>query len=149
MKNFTKQNFKTNPLWIRLIIMTFMLLAGSSSAWGKFEITSASICVNGTWYDVTGSDIALGEVDKAPVINSAWIKINRSGGNGCSGILSYRLGSNGSENSQGLNWNSENNSIQLWMTENFNKDINSIHKTAQKRGPCLRGRRSILACPDH
>ena len=33
MKNFTKQNFKTNPLWIRLLIMTFMLLAGSSSAW--------------------------------------------------------------------------------------------------------------------
>ncbi|MED9995537.1 MAG: hypothetical protein UFP03_01945 [Paludibacteraceae bacterium] len=34
MKNFTKQNFKTNPLWIRLLIMAFMLLAGSSSAWG-------------------------------------------------------------------------------------------------------------------
>ena len=33
MKNFTKQNFKTNPLWIRLLIMTFMLLAGSGSAW--------------------------------------------------------------------------------------------------------------------
>ena len=33
MKNFTKQNFKTNPLWIRLLIMTFMLVAGSSSAW--------------------------------------------------------------------------------------------------------------------
>ena len=35
MKNFTKQNFKTNPLWIRLLIMAFMLLAGSSSAWAK------------------------------------------------------------------------------------------------------------------
>ena len=35
MKNFTKQNFKTNPLWIRLLIMAFMLLLGSSSAWGK------------------------------------------------------------------------------------------------------------------
>ena len=33
MKNFTKQNFKTNPLWIRLLIMAFMLLAGSGSAW--------------------------------------------------------------------------------------------------------------------
>lgn len=33
MKNFTKQNFKTNPLWVRLIIMAFMLLIGSSSAW--------------------------------------------------------------------------------------------------------------------
>ena len=34
MKNFTKQNFKTNPLWIRLLIMTFMLLAGAGNAWG-------------------------------------------------------------------------------------------------------------------
>ena len=33
MKNFTKQNFKTCPLWIRLLIMTFMLLIGTSSAW--------------------------------------------------------------------------------------------------------------------
>ena len=127
MKNFTN-NFKqfTSRLSARWLIMALMLLVGTSSAWAKFEINSASICVNGTWHDVTGSDIALGEVDKAPVINSAWIKIDRSGGNGCSGTLSYKLGSNGSENSQGLNWNSENNSIQLWMTENFNKDINSI-----------------------
>ena len=34
MKNFTKQNFKTNPLWIRLLIMAFMLLAGAGNAWG-------------------------------------------------------------------------------------------------------------------
>ena len=34
MKNFTKQNIKTNPLWIRLLIMTFMLLAGAGTAWG-------------------------------------------------------------------------------------------------------------------
>ena len=33
MKNFTKQNFKTNPLWIRLLIMGFMLLAGAGNAW--------------------------------------------------------------------------------------------------------------------
>ena len=33
MKNFTKQNFKTNPLWIRLLIMTFMLLLGAGNAW--------------------------------------------------------------------------------------------------------------------
>ena len=33
MKNFTKQNFKTNPLWIRLLIMAFMLLAGAGNAW--------------------------------------------------------------------------------------------------------------------
>ena len=38
MKNFTKQNFKTNPLWIRLLIMAFMLLLGSSSAWAKYTI---------------------------------------------------------------------------------------------------------------
>ncbi len=34
IKTFTKQNFKTYPLWIRLLIMTFMLLLGTSSAWG-------------------------------------------------------------------------------------------------------------------
>ena len=38
MKNFTKQNFKTNPLWIRLLIMAFMLLAGSSSAWAAIYL---------------------------------------------------------------------------------------------------------------
>ena len=43
MKNFTKQNFKTNPLWIRLLIMAFMLLAGSSSAWAaNVYITTTS-----------------------------------------------------------------------------------------------------------
>ncbi|MED9995607.1 MAG: InlB B-repeat-containing protein, partial [Paludibacteraceae bacterium] len=40
MKNFTKQNFKTNPLWIRLLIMAFMLLAGvgNLSAAGQYNI---------------------------------------------------------------------------------------------------------------
>ena len=38
MKNFTKQNFKTNPLWIRLLIMTFMLLIGTSSAWADVDV---------------------------------------------------------------------------------------------------------------
>ena len=33
IKTFTKQNFKTNPLWIRLLIMAFMLLLGTGSAW--------------------------------------------------------------------------------------------------------------------
>ena len=37
MKNFTKQNFKTNPLWIRLLIMTFMLLAGAGTAWAAYN----------------------------------------------------------------------------------------------------------------
>lgn len=41
MKNFTKQNFKTNPLWVRLLIMTCMLLAGSSSAWAASLNTNA------------------------------------------------------------------------------------------------------------
>ena len=38
MKNFTKQNFKTNPLWIRLLIMTLMVLLGSSSAWADVDV---------------------------------------------------------------------------------------------------------------
>ena len=40
MKNFTKQNFKTNPLWIRLLIMAFMLLAGAGTAWGAVEFAA-------------------------------------------------------------------------------------------------------------
>ena len=39
MKNFTKQNFRTNPLWIRLLIMTFMLLAGAGTAWAATPST--------------------------------------------------------------------------------------------------------------
>ena len=39
MKNFTKQNFKTNPLWIRLLIMAFMLLIGTGSAWADYKIS--------------------------------------------------------------------------------------------------------------
>jgi hypothetical protein len=35
MKNFTKQNFKTTPLWVRLIIMAFMLLAGAGNVWAR------------------------------------------------------------------------------------------------------------------
>ena len=43
MKNFTKQNFKTNPLWIRLLIMTFMLLVGTSSAWAVNNVSGGYI----------------------------------------------------------------------------------------------------------
>ena len=50
MKNFTKQNFKTNPLWIRLLIMTFMLLMGTGSAWA-WGYKSAG----GSWNDCTSS----------------------------------------------------------------------------------------------
>ena len=46
MKNFTKQNFKTNPLWIRLLIMTFMLLAGAGTAWGDNEYGMQYLYVN-------------------------------------------------------------------------------------------------------
>ena len=43
MKNFTKQNFKTNPLWIRLLIMTFMLLAGAGNAWGVYNQSAVDL----------------------------------------------------------------------------------------------------------
>ena len=38
MRNFTKQNFKTNPLWVRLLIMALMLLLGTGSAWAVNKI---------------------------------------------------------------------------------------------------------------
>ena len=50
MKNFTKQNIKTCPLWIRLLIMIFMLLIGTGSAWA-WGYKSAG----GSWNDCTGS----------------------------------------------------------------------------------------------
>ena len=70
MKNFTKQNFKTNPLWIRLLIMAFMLLVGVSTAWADktlylnagpwnddtsawFEAWAWKNGSNGAWYSVT------------------------------------------------------------------------------------------------
>ena len=58
MKNFTKQNFKTNPLWIRLLVMTFMLLVGTSSAWGanlssgqfiQFKFSQGSVSQSSGW----------------------------------------------------------------------------------------------------
>ena len=42
MKNFTKQNFKTNPLWIRLLIMTFMLLAGAGNVWAGMWVNDSN-----------------------------------------------------------------------------------------------------------
>ena len=41
MKNFTKQNFKTNPLWIRLLIMAFMLLAGAGNVWAGMWVNDS------------------------------------------------------------------------------------------------------------
>ena len=57
MKNFTKQNFKTNPLWIRLLIMTFMVLLSTGSAWAGGDASGSIgvyLKVNGTstWYKV-------------------------------------------------------------------------------------------------
>ena len=64
MKNITKQNIKTCPLWIRLLIMTFMLLIGTSSAWAAIDVyvyapnasanyayiwTGTSTTQNGSW----------------------------------------------------------------------------------------------------
>ena len=72
MKNFTKQNFKTNPLWVRLIIMTFMLLAGSSSAWAY--CTS----YNGT-YNIYFDARTL-EFNHAKTINLMFEKSDGSGG---------------------------------------------------------------------
>ena len=40
MKNFTKQNFKTNPLWIRLLIMTFMLVLSAGGAMAANTVKS-------------------------------------------------------------------------------------------------------------
>lgn len=59
MRNFTKQNFKTNPLWIRLFVIAFMLLIISSSAWGYtiyFDNTNTkwskiNFCLEGTCND--------------------------------------------------------------------------------------------------
>ena len=59
MKNFTKQNFKTNPLWIRLLIMTFMLFAGSNSVWaewylkGEFNSWNTNNVLTGSGNDLT------------------------------------------------------------------------------------------------
>ena len=56
MKNFTKQNFKTNPLWIRLLIMTFMLLLGSSSAWATYYAVGPAVGGWSTWVELKTTD---------------------------------------------------------------------------------------------
>lgn len=57
MKNFTKQNFKTNPLWIRLLIMAFMLLAGINGTMASITVrlkpvddSSSTGSTSGWWY---------------------------------------------------------------------------------------------------
>ena len=54
MKNFTKQNFKTNPLWIRLLIMVFMLLLSTGSAWGATIYFDANYNGN-NWTDASAN----------------------------------------------------------------------------------------------
>ena len=55
MKNFTnKFKHKTNPLWIRLLIMTFMLLLGTSSAWAANTVAGGYVYFDNTktgWSD--------------------------------------------------------------------------------------------------
>lgn len=57
MKNFTKQNFKTNPLWIRLLIMTFMLLIGTGSAWAVNNVSGGYIYFDNSTTKWTDSSI--------------------------------------------------------------------------------------------
>ena len=52
MKNFTKQNFKTNPLWIRLLIMAFMLLVGAGNVWG-YWVTGGAFAGWNNWTELT------------------------------------------------------------------------------------------------
>lgn len=57
MKNFTKQNFKTNPLWIRLLITTFMLLIGTGSAWAVNNVSGGYIYFDNSTTKWTDSSI--------------------------------------------------------------------------------------------
>ena len=62
MKYFTKQNFKTNPLWIRLLIMAFMLLLGSSSAWARTFSKGDVLFIDATncsWYEGDGCNASI------------------------------------------------------------------------------------------
>lgn len=56
MKNFTKQNIKPCSLWIRLFIMTFMLLIGTGSAWAWTVYYDNSATKWSTVYLVIGHD---------------------------------------------------------------------------------------------
>ncbi|MEE1174804.1 MAG: CotH kinase family protein [Paludibacteraceae bacterium] len=57
MKNFTKQNIKTCPLWIRLLIMTFMLLIGTGSAWAVNNVSGGYIYFDNSTTKWTDSSI--------------------------------------------------------------------------------------------
>ena len=57
MKNFTKQNIKPCPLWIRLLIMTFMLLIGTGSAWAVNNVSGGYIYFDNSTTKWTDSSI--------------------------------------------------------------------------------------------
>ena len=84
MKNFTKQNFKTNPLWIRLLIMTFMLLAGAGNVWGYY-VTGWNGNWNPTQYNMGSSNsytinnVEAGEYE-FKITDGSWSK---TWGSGC------------------------------------------------------------------
>ena len=99
MKNFTKQDFKTNPLWVRLLIMTFMLLAGAGSAWGankalyldaggsslwdqasaKFVAYVWADGVNATWHEATKVGSYYQVIVSDNVTKVIWLRKNPSG----------------------------------------------------------------------
>ena len=71
MKNFTKQNFKTNPLWIRLLIMTFMLLAGAGSVWSaNLYIYSTSSSAKAWIWVEGGSNYTGGNWNSRPALSN-------------------------------------------------------------------------------
>ena len=77
MKNFTNLfKHKTNPLWIRLLIMAFMLLVGSSSVWAAisggqvFYLSPGPWTADNAWFAMylcNGSSTA------------QWVKLTKSG----------------------------------------------------------------------
>ena len=126
MKNFTKQNFKTNPLWIRLLIMAFMLLGAvvpqSAMAVGHTKNLNIGYNANGSDHWTTnianGGTIALGELESAPKligINAYTTKYN--GGNICSGSVSVE---GTTYNSSSINWNynGSSNDQEFWFSIN-------------------------------
>ena len=84
MKNFTKQNFKTNPLWIRLLIMAFMLLAGTSSVWGDTYLAGSFNSWNasdGNYKFVSGSlsvGMSPGTYEFKIVEDGKWYSMNNT-----------------------------------------------------------------------
>ena len=125
MKNFTKQNFKTNPLWIRLLIMAFMLLGvlvpQSAMAVGHTQNLNIGYNDGSDHWTRTIDDngtIELGELESAPKligINAYTTKYN--GGNICSGSVSVE---NATYDATSINWkyNDSDNDQEFWFSIN-------------------------------